>query len=72
MKFVLDEIFLTKEYVAKFLNTTPEFIAAIKEGIKTLSEEQEIKLEELIGTRTLWRDDSDEAEIERLKKLRSK
>lgn len=68
----LDELHLSKEYVAKYLNITPEIITAIEQGIKQLTKEQADKLEFFIGARTLSYDDSDEAEIERLKKLRGK
>ena len=72
MKNRLDELHLSRNYVAKYLNITPEILDVIEKDIDEFSKEQKDKLNELIGARTLWRDDSDEAEIERLKKLRSK
>lgn len=71
MKNRLDELYLSHDYVAKYLGVTPEIVAAIEQGVKQITKEQANKLEFLIGGKTLWYDDSDEAEIEKLKKLRS-
>ena len=67
----LDELCLSGEYVAKALGVTPEIIAAIRKDVEQIVKEQADKLEFVIGRRSIWRDDSDEAEIEKLKKLRS-
>lgn len=66
----LDELCLSKDYIAKAFGVTPEIIAAIEKGVEQITKEQADKLEFFIGARTLSYDDSDEAEIERLKKLR--
>lgn len=71
MKDCLDELCLSGEYVAKALGVTPEIIAAIKKDVDQITEELANKLEFVTGTRSFWYDDSDEAEIEKLKKLRS-
>lgn len=67
----LDELHLSGDYVAKALGVTPEIIAAIEKDVEQIVKEQADKLEFVIGGRSFWRDDSDEAEIEKLKKLRS-
>ena len=71
MKNCLDELHLSHDYVAKYLSVTPEIITAREQGVKQITKEQANKLKFLIGGQTLWYDDSDEAEIEKLKKLRS-
>lgn len=71
MENCLDELHLSGDYVAKALGVTPEIIAAIKNDVEQIVKEQADKLEFVIGKRSFWRDDSDEAEIEKLKRLRS-
>lgn len=67
----LDELHLSGDYVAKALGVTPEIIAAIEKDVEQIVKEQADKLEFVIGRRSFWRDNGVEAEIERLKKLRS-
>ena len=67
----LDELHLSGDYVAKALGVTPEIIAAIEKDVEQIVKEQADKLEFVIGRRSFWRDNGVEAEIEKLKKLRS-
>lgn len=67
----LDELHLSGDYVAKALGVTPEIIAAIEKDVEQIVKEQADKLEFVIGRRSFLRDNSVEAEIEKLKKLRS-
>lgn len=49
MKNRLDELYLSYDYVAKYLGVTPEIVAAIEQGVKQITKEQANKLEFLIG-----------------------
>ena len=64
------ELHLSDEYLAKYLHTIPEVVAAVRAGMIVFSKEQEEQLQMLMGSFALWYDDSDESQIQRLKDWR--